>query len=70
MSKLFTSLVTVQFACNNHEANSREDYIDLLKRQYQEFYNIDLQDYEITDEQLKAEYDALGIVNKCNKLPQ
>ena len=27
MPKLFTSLVTVQFACNNHEANSREDYI-------------------------------------------
>ena len=25
---------------------------------------------EITDEQLEAEYDALGIVNKCNKLPQ
>ena len=45
--KLFTSLVTVQFACNNHEANSKEDYIDLLKRQYLEFYNIELQDYEI-----------------------
>ena len=26
--------------------------------------------HEISDEQLKAEYDALGIVNKCNKLPQ
>ena len=25
---------------------------------------------EISDDQLKAEYDALGIVNKCNKLPQ
>ena len=25
---------------------------------------------EITDEQLEAEYNALGIVNKCNKLPQ
>ena len=49
MPKLFTSLVTVQFACNNHEANSQEDYIDLLKRQYLEFYNIDLQDYEITE---------------------
>ena len=47
MPKLFTSLVTVQFACNNHEANSKEDYIDLLKRQYLEFYNIELQDYEI-----------------------
>ena len=46
--KLFTSLVTVQFACNNHEANSQEDYIDLLKRQYLEEYNIELQDDEIT----------------------
>jgi|TARA_R100000482_G_scaffold112219_1_gene54723 hypothetical protein len=26
--------------------------------------------HEISDEQLKEEYDALGIVNKCNKLPQ
>ena len=25
---------------------------------------------EISDDQLEAEYDALGIVNKCNKLPQ
>ena len=26
--------------------------------------------HEISDDQLKAEYKALGIVNKCNKLPQ
>ena len=25
---------------------------------------------EISDDQLEAEYNALGIVNKCNKLPQ
>tara|TARA_R100000234_G_scaffold77855_1_gene48562 strand:- start:196 stop:387 length:192 start_codon:yes stop_codon:yes gene_type:complete len=25
---------------------------------------------EISDSQLEAEYDTLGIVNKCNKLPQ
>ena len=25
---------------------------------------------EISDNQLEAEYKALGIVNKCNKLPQ
>ena len=25
---------------------------------------------EISDDQLEAEYKALGIVNKCNKLPQ
>ena len=24
--------------------------------------------HEITDEQFKAEYKALGIVNKCNKI--
>ena len=26
--------------------------------------------HEINDDQLEAEYKALGIVNKCNKLPQ
>ena len=60
MPKLFTSLVTVQFALNNHEANSREDYIDLLKRQYLEFYNIDLQDYEITEiEEIKQWFSQM-----------
>ncbi len=48
MPKLFQSLVTLEFALNNHEANSKEEYIDLLKRQYLEEYNIELQDYEIT----------------------
>ena len=48
MSKNFTSLVTVQFAFNNLEANSKEDYIDLLKRQYLDEFNIFLQDNEIT----------------------
>ena len=32
MTKQFTSVITVEFAYNNHEANSKEDYIDLLKR--------------------------------------
>jgi len=27
-------------------------------------------DHQISDDQLEAEYDALGIVNKRNKLPQ
>ena len=49
MPKLFTSVITVEFAYNNHEADSKEDYIDLLKRQYLEEYNIELQDYEITE---------------------
>ena len=46
-SKLFTSIITVEFAYNNHEANSKEHYIDLLKRQFLEEHNIELQDYEI-----------------------
>ena len=49
MTKQFTSVVTVEFAYNNHEANSKEHYIDILKRQYLEEYNIELQDYEITE---------------------
>ena len=45
--KMFTSIITVEFAYNNHEADSREHYIDLLKRQFLEEHNIKLQDYEI-----------------------
>ena len=47
MIKQFTSVITVEFAYNNHEANSKAHYIDLLKRQFLEEYNIELQDYEI-----------------------
>ena len=47
MTKQFTSVITVEFAYNNHEANSKEHYIDLLKRQFLEEYNIELHDYEI-----------------------
>ena len=57
MPKLFTSVITVEFAYNNHEADSKEDYIDLLKRQYLEEYNIELQDYEITEiEEIENEW--------------
>ena len=45
--KMFTSIIIVEFAYNNHEADSREHYIDLLKRQFLEEHNIELQDYEI-----------------------
>ena len=48
MTKQFCSIVTVEFAYNNHEAESKEEYIDILKRQYLEEYNIELQDGEIT----------------------
>ena len=49
MTKLFTSVITVEFAYNNHEADSKEHYIDLLKRQFLEQHNIELQDYEINE---------------------
>ena len=47
MTKQFTSVITVEFAYNNRVANYKEHYIDLLKRQFLEEYNIELQDYEI-----------------------
>ena len=47
MTKQFTSVITVEFAYNNHAANSKEEYIELLKQQYLEQHDIELQDYEI-----------------------
>ena len=49
MTKTFTSVIVVEFAYNNHEAESKEHYIDLLKRQYLEQHNIELEDHEITE---------------------
>ena len=49
MTKTFTSLIVVQFAINNHEAESKEHYIDILKRQYLEEHDIELEDHEITE---------------------
>ena len=47
--KQFTSTVTIVFDINNHEANSKEEYIQMLKDQYEESYGIFLQDDEITE---------------------
>ena len=47
--KMFTSVITVEFAYNNREANSKEEYIKLLKEQYLEQHDIELQDSEITE---------------------
>ena len=47
--KMFTSVVIVEFAYNNHEAESKEHYIDILKRQYLEQHDIELEDHEITE---------------------
>ena len=49
MVKQFSSVITVEFAYNNHVANSKEEYIELLKQQYLEQHNIQLEDHEITE---------------------
>lgn len=51
MTKLkeYTSTVVVSFHINNHEAISKEHYIETLKLQFKEQYDIDLQDHEITE---------------------
>jgi len=51
MTKLneYTSTITVKFAINNHEAQSKKHYIDILKLQFKEQYGIDLMDSEITE---------------------
>ena len=46
--KMFTSVITVEFAYNNRYAYNKEEYIELLKNQYLEEYNIQLSDSEIT----------------------
>ena len=37
------------FDINNHEAIDKNDYIERLKEQYLELYNLEIKDYEITD---------------------
>ena len=49
MTKQFTSIVTVEFAYNNRVAESKEEYIELLKEQYRDDYNIELSNSEITN---------------------
>ena len=47
--KMFTSVITVEFAYNNRYSHNKEEYIELLKNQYFEEYNIQLSDSEITE---------------------
>ena len=49
MPKLFQSIVKLEFAYNNFEANSIEEYRDCVKTQFLEEYNIELSDSEITE---------------------
>ena len=47
--KEFTSTVTLTFDINNHEAIDTNDYIERLKEQYLDLYNLEIKDYEITN---------------------
>ena len=47
--KEFTSTVTLTFEVNNLEAVDKNDYVRLLKLQYQDLYDLEIKDYEITN---------------------
>ena len=47
--KEFTSTVTLTFDINNHEAIDKNDYIERLKEQYIDLYNVYLKEYEISN---------------------
>ena len=47
--KEFTSTVTLTFDINNHEAIDKNDYVRLLKLQYQDLYDLEIKEHEITN---------------------
>ena len=49
MTKRFSSVIIVEFAYNNRSAESKEEYIELLKREYLINHDIELSDHEITE---------------------
>jgi hypothetical protein len=49
MTKRFSSVIIVEFAYNNRSAESKEKYIELLKREYLVKHDIELEDHEITE---------------------
>jgi len=49
MTKHFSSVITVEFAYNNRVAESREEYIELLKQEYLINHDIELSGHEITE---------------------
>ena len=49
MAKRFSSVIIVEFAYNERSAESKEEYIELLKREYLMNHNIELSGHEITE---------------------
>ena len=48
MTKLFSSVITVEFAYNNRVAASKEEYIELLKQEYLAKHDIEWTDEKPT----------------------
>ena len=47
--KEYTSVVKLEFGCNNFEANSKKEYIQKVKNSFKEEFNIHLTNKEITE---------------------
>ena len=47
--KEFTSTVTLTFDINNLTAIDKDEYIEMLKEQYLDLYNLEIIDYEISN---------------------
>jgi len=63
MTKEYTSTITLTFGGNNLQAESKEDYIKLLKENFLEEYGIELQDDEIAidDDSIIEDYHNWGM---------
>ena len=58
----YYSNVVITYSINNLEAESKTDYIEKLKDQFNELHGIELQDYEIQDiEEIKIEVNNENI---------
>jgi hypothetical protein len=47
--KEYSCVVKIVWEGNNHEANSKEEYIRRVKESFYEAWNLELDDSEITD---------------------
>ena len=66
MTKLFSSVITVEFAYNHRVAESKEEYIELLKQEYLAKHDIELEDHEIneiTEKRLCLKYQEDFVLN-------
>ena len=61
MTKVYTSTITITFGGNNLEAESKEDYIKLLKENFLDEYGL-----ELSDDEISVDDDKLGDGNYHN----